>query len=112
MVRHVRTLARMWIVFSTLVVLGAAAGTVYFLGPGDDAKTAGELMFLSVGSIPGIVGGVGLLRARPWARVLLLVLGALNLMFVPIGTALGGYTFWVLLIRSDASSPFEHPEPR
>lgn len=109
--RHVRILAWIWIGFSVLVLLLAAAGTVYFLGPGDDEKTAGELLFLSVGSLPGLVGGVGLLGGRSWARAVLLVLGALNLMFIPIGTALGGYTFWVLLIRSDASSSVQRPEP-
>jgi len=38
-----------------------------------------------------------LLKRFSWARILVLVLGALNLLNVPFGTALGIYTFWVLL---------------
>jgi hypothetical protein len=48
-------------------------------------------------SIPGIVAGMGLLKYRPWARVLTIILAALNILNVPIGTALGIYSFWVLL---------------
>ena len=39
----------------------------------------------------------GLTRGRPWARNLALVLAAFNLLLLPIGTALGLYTLWVLL---------------
>jgi hypothetical protein len=39
----------------------------------------------------------GLARARPWARNLALVLAAFNLLLLPLGTALGLYTAWVLL---------------
>ncbi|MFQ5928637.1 MAG: hypothetical protein ACE5MK_02990, partial [Acidobacteriota bacterium] len=44
-----------------------------------------------------IVGGVALLQRRSWARILVLVLGFLNLICIPIGTALGIYTIWVLM---------------
>lgn len=39
----------------------------------------------------------GLGRGRPWARNLALVLAAFNLLLLPLGTALGLYTLWVLL---------------
>ena len=47
---------------------------------------------------PGIAGGVGLLMYRPWARILVIVLGILNIISFhgPFGIALGIYTFWVL----------------
>jgi hypothetical protein len=45
----------------------------------------------------GIVAGIGLLQRAPWARVLTLVIGFLSLLSVPVGTALGIYTIWVLL---------------
>jgi hypothetical protein len=48
-------------------------------------------------SAPGLIGGIYLLKRRPWARILVLVLGFLNLIEIPIGTALGIYTIWVLL---------------
>jgi hypothetical protein len=53
--------------------------------------------FFLVLSIPSIVAGAGLLTRRSWARILALVLGGLQLFNVPFGTALGIYTFWVLL---------------
>src|SRR5512146_1123572 len=45
----------------------------------------------------GIIASVGLLQWQSWARVLMLVLGFISLPSLPIGTALGVYTLWVLL---------------
>ena len=47
--------------------------------------------------LPGLIAGYGLLTAKPWARVLALVIGILNLVNVPIGTIIGAYACWVLL---------------
>jgi hypothetical protein len=54
-------------------------------------------LFLLIVSIPEIIGGIGLLRRRSWARIVLLVLAVLELIRVPLGTALGVYTIWVLV---------------
>jgi hypothetical protein len=53
-------------------------------------------IFLVV-SLPCLVLGYGLMNLRPWARVMGIVLSALNLLNVPIGTAISLYAFWVLL---------------
>ena len=45
----------------------------------------------------GFFAGWGLLQREEWARVFALVVGFLALLNVPIGTALGIYTLWVLL---------------
>jgi len=45
----------------------------------------------------GFVAGWGLLQRQEWARVFALVMGFIALLSVPIGTALGIYTLWVLL---------------
>jgi hypothetical protein len=45
----------------------------------------------------GFLAGHGLLQRGAWARILALILGFLSLFNVPFGTALGVYTFWVLL---------------
>ena len=58
------------------------------------------LLFLGALALPGIAAGLGLLRRQPWGRVLALVVGFLGLINFPIGTAIGAYTFWVLLQRS------------
>ncbi len=53
--------------------------------------------FLILISIPEIIGGFGLLKLRPWARVLVLIIAVMDLMFIPIGTLIGVYELWVLL---------------
>jgi hypothetical protein len=53
--------------------------------------------FLGVLSLPSIIAGAGLLRRKSWARILSLILAALDLVNVPVGTLLGVYTIWVLL---------------
>jgi hypothetical protein len=45
----------------------------------------------------GFFAGWGLLQREEWARVFALVVGFIALLNVPIGTALGIYTLWVLL---------------
>jgi len=49
--------------------------------------------------------GLPLRRRRPWSRVLALTLGAVDLLLLPYGTALGCYTLWVLL-HEEGRKPF------
>jgi len=91
-----------------LFVFGGIAGIVGATNPGDpDAMhiavpilgfvglaIAGFVLLLS---LPGIIAGFGLLKFRAWARTLTIVLSALDLLQVPVGTALGVYGLWVLL---------------
>ena len=49
--------------------------------------------------LPGLVVGIGLLKLRPWARILGIVMSALDLTHIPFGTALGIYGLWVLFNR-------------
>jgi hypothetical protein len=59
------------------------------------AAVIGGILFLV--SAPGIVAGVGLINFQPWARILGIILGILNLPGFPVGTVLGVYTLYVLL---------------
>jgi len=61
--------------------------------------------FLIVISLPGIIAGIGLLKYRPWARILAIIIGVLHLLSFPFGTALGVYTLYVLL-NAEAPSIF------
>jgi hypothetical protein len=45
----------------------------------------------------GIVGGIGLFSYRPWARILVMIVSAMNCLNVPVGTAKGVYSIWVLM---------------
>jgi hypothetical protein len=44
-----------------------------------------------------VVVGVPLRRHRPWSRLVALMLGAVDLLLLPYGTALGIYAIYVLL---------------
>lgn len=53
--------------------------------------------FFLLTSVPEIIGGFGLLKRKPWARILILIIACLDLLQIPIGTAIGIYELWVLL---------------
>jgi len=44
-----------------------------------------------------VVVGVPLRRHKPWARLGALMLGSVDLLLLPYGTALGVYAIWILL---------------
>jgi hypothetical protein len=114
---HVKVLAVLFIVFSAFGVLGAvgimalfggAAGLVSATAPSDEALIAvpaigltGTFLMITllVVSVPGLVAGFGLWAFKPWARIVGIVLCALNLIFFPWGTLLGIYGLWVLLSK-------------
>jgi hypothetical protein len=84
------------------VVFGIAGGIVISQGQHQAAGVLGIIavalgIFLAALALPGIIGGWALLSGRSWGRPLVLVLGALHLLNIPLGTALGIYTFWALL---------------
>ncbi|MGC9521048.1 MAG: hypothetical protein ACP5HG_04120 [Anaerolineae bacterium] len=113
---NIKVLGWLYIVLGILGVLTGLIVLTILLGMGLWAGERGAMtILLIVGafvagftiliSAPGIVVGIGLLQFRPWARVLALVLGFLNLPGFPLGTALGIYTF-VSLLGSDAEALF------
>jgi len=115
MAEHVKILGVLHVVYGMLgilagivvmLVFGGLAGLVSVADHSGDAKVAipilgaiGAFIFilLLALSLPGIIAGFGLIELQPWARMLTIVLSALELMSVPIGTALGVYGLWVLL---------------
>ena len=73
-------------------------------------------LFLIIISVPGIIGGIGLLKYKYWAKILVIILGILNLFNIPIGTIVGVYTLWVLF-NSETDKifldiPFEESKKR
>lgn len=110
---HVRLVAILWMAYSAFNVIGGVvmivmAGTIFsHLGPLSEIPPQ-LLMWLrplmvSLGSMTlvkaaaGFFAGWGLLRRESWARMLALIVGFLALLNLPLGTALGIYTLWVLL---------------
>lgn len=62
-------------------------------------------------SIAGIIGGIGLQYHRNWARIMLLVVAVPVVLRVPLGTALGAYTLWILRKSTPTklAASSEHP---
>ena len=108
---HVKVLGILWLVHAAFSVLpGLVLLTVFgsVFRPPDIPPFALNFLpliggFLLLGGILSALVGVGLLMRQPWARVTALIAAALSLLSIPLGTALGIYTFWVLL-------PSEHEE--
>jgi serine/threonine-protein kinase len=53
--------------------------------------------FVAVMAVPGLIGGIWLIKRKGWARILVLILSILDLLNIPFGTIFGGYSLWVLL---------------
>lgn len=113
MEKHVTVVGAIHIGLSALGILTAAMVLLFIVGgglvggliSGEEeiivpitcfVGTAASLWLLLL-SVPGIVGGIGLLRYKPWGRYMLLVLSVLALFNIPIGTAIGIYSIWVLV---------------
>ncbi len=124
---HVRVLAVFHIVFGIiglvgalvfLIVFGGMAGAAGFAVAEEPDAWIAVPLFSIIGtvlilvtltlSVPGIIGGWGLLRRRSWARVLMIVLSALHLINIPFGPVLAVYGLWVLL-SEETESLFSAP---
>ena len=119
MAQHVKILAVLHIVLSALtltaglIMLLVFGGLAGLLGVTDlhqsDPGFLGIALLGSVGgliflilllvSLPGLIGGIGLLQFKPWARILMIIVSALDLLGFPFHTALGIYGLWVLFNR-------------
>ncbi|HEX8459100.1 MAG TPA: hypothetical protein VF656_17535 [Pyrinomonadaceae bacterium] len=107
MQQHITILGWLYVV---LGVLGLLAGVFVLLVLGGaglisgDAQAAALMsgiglfiaVIVGVLSVPGIIAGWGLLKRKSWSRLLAIIIGALNILNFPIGTALGIYTIWAL----------------
>jgi hypothetical protein len=113
---HVKVVGILHIVLGSLGVLAAVGFLLLFgsiasvvsLSGSTSARDAaiavpilggiGTILFVLIGaiSLPGLIGGIGLLYFAPWSRVFMIVISALDLLNVPIGTALGIYGIWAL----------------
>lgn len=128
MASHVKILGILHVVFGVLGLLVAIGLLLLFGGlagvigaaavenPQEQRAAAGVLGIIGavvffvvvVLSLPGLIAGIGLLKFRPWARILGIVVSALDLIHVPIGTALGVYGLWVLL-SNETEALFRNP---
>jgi hypothetical protein len=117
MANHVKILGAIYIALSALALMfalflafavGTASAIVGTAADPNDAAVALPIIgiagsalvaFLVLVSLPGLIAGVGLLKMRPWARVLGIVVAVLNLLNIPLGTVVGVYGLWVLFSK-------------
>lgn len=113
MATHVKVVAVLFIVFGALGLLFALFSSVIFgalaafVGTLDDPHSPAGVAalgltgvalttFLIVVSIPYIICGWGMLTLRPWSRIFGIVLAAISLVRIPIGTVFGIYALIIL----------------
>ena len=58
---------------------------------------SGVIAMMLLLAIPSVAVGLGLMKFRPWARSLSMVIATLHLANIPVGTVLALYSFWVLM---------------
>jgi hypothetical protein len=63
------------------------------------------VFFIFLLCILTIIGGIGLFVHKNWARILIMILSAIDLFNIPVGTAVGIYSFWVL-VQEDTAKIF------
>ena len=116
MEQHITLLGWLHIALNVLLILIAVFVFAIITGSGlmsGDAEAAritpiiGTAVggFLLALALPGLLTGIGLLKRKPWSRIAAAVLGILNLMNFPFGTAVGIYTLWILL-QNEAADHF------
>lgn len=124
---HVKILGVLNIVWSSigilagiivLLVFGGLAGVMGMTGASGNDSSAlmvapvmvligiGIVILVSVLSLPTLIGGIGLLKLKPWSRTLMIVVSIFHLLSLPFGTALGVYGLWVLF-HEDTTRLFE-----
>ena len=129
MTTHVKVLGAAFIALSALslfaalflaLALGTASAIVGTAADAHDAAIAIPILgiagsalvvFLVIVSLPGLIAGIGLLKLRPWARILGIVVALLSLIHVPLGTIVGIYGLWVLFNKDTERLFSEAPAP-
>jgi len=120
MEKHIAVVGALQIGLSILGILIGLIVFVILIGAGmisqdNDAMfilsiiSVSVLSLIMILSIPGIIGGIGILKRKEWARILVLVLSAIDLLNIPIGTAVGIYSIWVL-IQDETVAAFKSGE--
>lgn len=126
MQQHVKILAVLHIVLSGLGILFGMIALLVLGGLGSFIAMAGEspenwatggffhllgvlaMLVIFCISVPGMIAGIGLLNYQPWARILTIIISAIELPAFPLHTALGIYGLWVLL-SNEGTALFSRP---
>lgn len=105
---HINVLGWLYLLSSFVFLVLGVVGLIFMAGIGlaTEDPVAFQILgivgisgaiFFTLLALPGLAAGYGLLRRYSWARVLALIVAFFNLANFPVGTAIGVYTFVVLL---------------
>jgi len=123
MQKHITVVGALRIGSAIVGLMAAAIIVLLTLGPGliahcvdgnDEALAILAMIgvpiafFFVVLSAADIIGGIGILRHKNWARYLVMIHSVLDVFNVPIGTALGVYCIWVLA-QDETARIFSQP---
>jgi len=123
MQKHITVVGALRIGSAIVGLMAAAIIVLLTLGPGliahcvdgnDEALAILAMigvpiaLFFVVLSAADIIGGIGILRHKNWARYLVMIHSVLDIFNVPIGTALGVYCIWVLA-QDETARIFSQP---
>ena len=108
---HLRVLAVLWIARGVLLLIPGLFLVAFTHGHFPPDVSADVQSFLQpllrgvawvmvFGAAACVVAAWGLLERASWARLFTIIIGAISLVEVPFGTALGVYSLWVLLPES------------
>lgn len=109
MKKHVTLVAALQIGFSTMGIIAALIVFLVFSFAGsfivNDHVGSAIIHFIGtvlpasilVVSLLGLIGGVGLLSYRSWARILVMIIAAVGCLNFPFGTIKGVYSLWTLM---------------
>jgi hypothetical protein len=108
MEKHITLVAAFHIAFGLILLVAGVAIVTVLTGIGflsGDREAMAILsaiapfigFFFAVVGIPMLVGGIGLLKRRSWARILVIIVSVVALFKIPVGTAIGIYSIWAML---------------
>jgi len=113
MATHVKVLASLFVVIAALLLVGAFflplvlgfVGTLVGTSGDPDAATVGAFLGLTGAvlsvvlvclAVPFVICAYGLFKFRPWARIMGIIMSAIALTKVPLGTLVGIYGLIIL----------------
>ncbi len=117
---HLHLLSIFWIVIGCvlcipvpiMLVFAGIAGNIHGPDLPPIINVVGPFVFFCIAAFVALIAaatlitGWGLLKLKPWGRMMALVMGFIALLHPPFGTALGIYTLYVLL-PSDAGAEYD-----
>lgn len=124
--KHETILASLFLAFGLMHVIGIIVllivfgfGSAVLFGVGaHDPSIPGLVKFLPAGlgvfisilvaitGVPNLIASYGLFKSRPWRMTVALIVGILNLLHFPFGTAIGIYAIWIYAGYRDVTSGY------